>query len=415
MASPVSHRRPPAWRILVAGAGIPSLAFALAVRQAAGDAVAVTVTDPGRGGADPRAYALSRAASRMLDRLGLWPAVRGRAQPIAEMRITDSRLDDPVRPDYLGFREDASGPLGYMVEAADLSAELATACRASGIVFRTGAVTGFEAGPHGIEAASSETGPSLVSLLVAADGARSRLREAAGIGWVGRRYPQSGIVATVAHERDHCGRAVQHFLPAGPFAILPLAGPGRAFPHRSSIVWTEDEALAPALLEQPPEAALRSVEARFGHELGRLALETRLFAHPLAVGLARRFAATRFALLGDAAHEIHPLAGQGLNLGLADAAALAEHVVDAVRLGLDPGSDEVLVRYERDRRFDAVAIAGVTDGLNRLFSNDSLPVRSLRDFGLGLVDRAAGVKGFLAGEASGLTGRAPRLMRGEAI
>ncbi len=250
--------------------------------------------------------------------------------------------------------------------------------------------------------------------MVAADGARSRLREAAGIGWVGWSYPQSGIVATVAHERDHEGRAIEHFLPSGPFAVLPLP-PGGSLGHRSSIVWTERQADVPALLGGGPEEALMEVERRFGLALGRIALESPLKAYPLAFGIARRFGARRLLLLGDAAHVIHPIAGQGLNLGLRSAAALAESLADTMRLGLDPGGPEALEAYERSRRFDTLAMGAATDGLNRLFSTDALPVRLARDLGLGLVDRMPGLKRLFIREAAGLRGRQPRLMRGEAL
>jgi 2-octaprenyl-6-methoxyphenol hydroxylase len=252
------------------------------------------------------------------------------------------------------------------------------------------------------------------SLLVAADGARSRLREAAGIGWVGWSYPQSGIVATIGHERDHEGRATEHFLPSGPFAILPLV-PGRDGGHRSSIVWTERAADVPALIGGGPEEVLAEIERRFGLNLGRLTLEDGPSAHPLAFGIARSFRAERLALLGDAAHVIHPIAGQGLNLGLASAAALAEAVTEAQRLGLDPGGRDVLRDYERRRRFDTLAMAAATDGLNRLFSNESLPLRLARDLGLGLVERLPALKRLFIGEAAGLRGEQPRLMRGEAL
>ena len=218
----------------------------------------------------------------------------------------------------------------------------------------------------------------------------------------------------MAHERDHEGRAVEHFLPSGPFAILPLR-PGGALGHRSSIVWTERSEAVPHLLQSDPGDLLGELERRFGLQLGRIEFETKPQAHPLSFGVARRFAAERLALLGDAAHVIHPIAGQGLNLGFHDAAALAEVVTDAVRLGLDPGGADVLDGYERARRVDITAMGIVTDGLNRLFSNDALPVRLVRDLGLGLVDRMPGLKGFFIREAAGLAGRQSRLLRGEAL
>jgi 2-octaprenyl-6-methoxyphenol hydroxylase len=259
------------------------------------------------------------------------------------------------------------------------------------------------------------TGASLRGdLLVAADGARSRLREAARIGWVGWSYPQVGIVATIGHARPHDGRAYEHFLPAGPFAILPLRD-GGALGHRSSIVWTERSDEADALLSGTPDEVLAEIERRFTLDLGSLVLEHGPSRHPLAFGIARAFRAERLALLGDAAHVIHPIAGQGLNLGLADAAALAEAMTGALRLGLDPGSPDVLRAYERARRFDSFAMAAATDGLNRLFSNDALPLRLARDLGLGIVDRLPGLKRFFIGEAAAARGSRPRLMRGEAL
>lgn len=435
--------RPPAWPILIAGGGTASLALALALRQGAGDAVAVTVVEPQAGRTDGRAYAVSPGSQAMLETLGIWSELAPLAQPIAAMRITDSRPHDAVRPDYLGFRPRENETLGFMLEAGPIAQKLQAACEMAGVVFLAGTVEVPVASATRIEArAGDATLPA--ALLVAADGARSRLREGAGIGWIGRAYHQFGLVATIAHERDHEGVAVQHFLPGGPFAILPLKGPeafssevapdhvekirpnqeegqfrqgrndsGETLPHRSSIVWSEEERYARQLLADP-KAADAALAERFGRELGAIRRETKLVGFPLGIGLARAFVAPRMALLGDAAHQIHPLAGQGLNLGLADAASLAEHVVDAVRLGLDPGDEDVLGGYERARRFDAVLLASLTDGLNRLFSNDALALRVLRDLGLGLVDRSP-LKGLFAAEAAGTARRAPRLMRGEAL
>lgn len=406
---------PRAWRILVAGGGIPSLAFALACVRGAGRAVALTVADPGRAGPDDgRAYTLSAASVAMLAALDVWPDLAGRAQPVTAMRITDGRPDDAIRPEYLRFDGRDGEPLAQVVEAGVLADVLAASCRAAGIAFETWPVEDPAASPAGIEVAEPGGGRRVASLLVAADGARSRLREAAQFGWVGRPYRQWALVGTIAHARDHGGLAVQHFLPGGPFATLPLAGPGRAFPFRSSLVWTDDGRRARALLASPPGAAEAEIARLCDAAFGEAALDDRLRGHPLAVGLARTLARNRMALLGDAAHAVHPLAGQGLNLGLADAASLAEHVVDSVRLGLDPGRDDVLRAYERDRRADALRLAVLTDGLNTLFSNDRLPVRALRDFGLGLVGRSP-VKAALARAASGRSPRGPRLLNGEPI
>ncbi|MBK3397400.1 MULTISPECIES: FAD-dependent monooxygenase [Methylobacterium] len=416
----VSGRRAAAREIVVAGGGLPGLALALALRQTLGEAVRITVCDPAFGRADAprdlRAYAVAAAARRMLARLGVWDAVSASAQPIREMVITDSRLADPVRPTFLTFEgEVAEGePFAHMVEGGGLLAALRDAAVAAGVVLEASPVQAAVPEADRIVARLPDGRALRADLVVAADGARSRLREAAGIGWVGWSYPQSGIVATVAHERDHEGRAIEHFLPSGPFAVLPLP-PGGSLGHRSSIVWTERQADVPALLGGGPEEALMEVERRFGLALGRIALESPLKAYPLAFGIARRFGARRLLLLGDAAHVIHPIAGQGLNLGLRSAAALAESLADTMRLGLDPGGPEALEAYERSRRFDTLAMGAATDGLNRLFSTDALPVRLARDLGLGLVDRMPGLKRLFIREAAGLRGRQPRLMRGEAL
>ena len=246
-------------------------------------------------------------------------------------------------------------------------------------------------------------------LLVAADGARSAIREAAGIRSVGWDYDQAGIVTTVAHERDHHGRAEEHFLPAGPFAILPLKG------KRSSIVWTEEKREAERIVALPDDEFHAELERRFGLKLGEIEVAGPRRAYPLGLSMARSFIAERLALVGDAAHVIHPIAGQGLNLGLRDVAALAEAIVDAARLGLDPGGPDVLERYQRWRRFDTAAMGVATDGLNRLFSNRSDALRLVRDVGLGLVDRVPALKGLFIREAAGLTGDVPKLLRGEAL
>ena len=246
-------------------------------------------------------------------------------------------------------------------------------------------------------------------LLIAADGARSFIRERCNIQTVGWEYGQSGIVTTVEHERDHNGRAEEHFLPAGPFAILPLKG------RRSSLVWTEETREAERIVALSDEEFHAELEKRFGLHLGDLQAVGPRRAYPLGMSVARSFIAERVALIGDAAHVIHPIAGQGLNLGLRDVAALAEAIVDAARLGLDPGSANVLDRYQRWRRFDTMAMGVATDGLNRLFSNKSDVLRLMRDVGLGLVERLPALKGVFIREAAGLTGDVPKLLRGEAL
>lgn len=412
--------------VVVAGGGVAALSLAVALRQAHGESLAVIVCDPGletmaarhRG----RAFAVAPGGRKMLTRLGIWSEIAHVVEPILDMAVSDSRLRDPVRPVFLTFASDRVGsdergrgePVAHMVEAEHLVAALLATARAEGITLEPVSIRYAQAGPADIALTFSDGRATRASLLVAADGARSRLREAAGIGWVGWSYPQTGIVATIGHERPHDGRAYEHFLPSGPFAILPLVDGGR-LGHRSSIVWTERSGDIEALIGGSRDETLAEIERRFGLDLGPLTLEDGPSAHPLCLGIARAFRAERLALLGDAAHVIHPIAGQGLNLGLADAAALAEEITEALRLGLDPGSRDVLRRYETSRRFDTLAMAAATDGLNRLFSNDVLPVRLARDLGLGLVDRLPGLKRFFIGEASASRGASPRLLRGEAL
>jgi 2-octaprenyl-6-methoxyphenol hydroxylase len=275
-------------------------------------------------------------------------------------------------------------------------------------------VEGFTEGPGATEVRLASGRSVAARLLVAADGVRSRLRARAGIRTLTWDYGQSGIVVTVAHARPHHGRAEEHFLPAGPFAILPLADDAEGR-HRSSLVWTERTTTADRLVAGDDFVFGLELERRFGLHLGALAPLGRPRAFPLGLTLARDFVRPRFALIGDAAHGIHPIAGQGLNIGFRDVAALAEVIVEARRLGLDPGALDVLRRYERWRRFDAVEMGVVTDLLNRLFSNDLGPLRLVRDLGLGVVDRMAWLKRRFIHEAAGIGGDTPRLLRGEPI
>ena len=286
-----------------------------------------------------------------------------------------------MRPVFLTFAGEVEPdePFAHMIENAPLNAALASKARAEGIALRATAVTGFQ--HDGRIMVSFGDGSVSASLLVAADGARSRVREQAGIASHGWSYGQSAIVTTVTHEREHNGRAEEHFLPAGPFAILPLKG------RRSSLVWTETDAEAARIMALPEAEFHGELERRFGLHLGEIGVAGARHAYPLGLFIARSFVAERIALVGDAAHVIHPIAGQGLNMGLRDVAALAEAIVDAARLGLDCGGADVLERYQRWRRFDTITMGIATDGLNRLFSNESDVLRLMRDVGLGLVDR----------------------------
>ena len=351
------------------------------------------------------------AARRLFETIGVWDKVAADAQPILDMVITDSRLQDVVRPTFLTFEGDVAPgePFAHMVENGPLIDALTEKAREEGVVLRSAAVTDFHLAANHIEVQVSDDHSLAARLLVAADGARSTIRERAGIASHGWSYPQSSIVATVAHERDHHGRAEEHFLPSGPFAILPLKG------RRSSIVWTEQASEAERIVALPDPEFHAELERRFGLHLGEIAAVGQRRAYPLGFAVARAFIAERLALVGDAAHVIHPIAGQGLNMGLKDVAALAEVIVDAVRLGLDPGSLAVLERYQRWRRFDTMAMGVATDGLNRLFSNRSDVLRFARDVGLGLVDRLPALKRLFIREAAGIVGDVPKLLRGEAL
>ena len=398
--------------VLIAGGGFAGLALALALRQALGPRFAVTLADPALArGEDPRASAIAAAPRRMFEALGVWAAVAPHAQAILDMVITDSRVDDAVRPVLLTFEGEIEPgePFAHMIENARLVAELAAKAAAAGVTLVSQPVKDFAAAGADVTVELGDGSTWAANLLVAADGGRSRLRERAGIAVHGWPYGQSAIVTTVAHERDHRGRAEEHFLPGGPFAILPLRD------NRSSIVWTEHTADAERSVALPDAAFRDELEKRFGLHLGDIALAGPRRAYPLGLWVARSFIAERMALVGDAAHVIHPIAGQGLNMGLRDIAALAEAVVDAARLGLDAGDATVLERYQRWRRFDTMTMGVSTDVLNRLFSNRSDALRLVRDIGLGLVDRLPPLKRMFMREAAGLSGEVPKLLRGEAL
>src|SRR3954453_12303700 len=399
--------------VLIAGGGFAGLALALALRQGLRDSVRIVAADPAfAAGAKPdlRASAIAAAARRMFEALGVWEAVAEQAQPILDMVVTDSKLEHAMRPVFLTFAGEIEEgePFAHMIENAPLNAALAAKARAQGIHLRATAVTDFDYEGSRI-AVSLGGGKISAALLVAADGAKSRIREQAGIATHGWNYGQSAIVTTVAHERPHQGRAVEHFLPAGPFAILPLKG------NRSSLVWTETDAEAARIVALPDNEFHTELERRFGLHLGDIGVVGAKRAYPLGLFVARSFVAERIALVGDAAHVIHPIAGQGLNMGLRDVAALAEAIVDAARLGLDVGGADVLECYQRWRRFDTAMMGVATDGLNRLFSNESDVLRLMRDAGLGLVDRLPALKSFFIREAAGVTGDVPKLLRGEAL
>jgi 2-octaprenyl-6-methoxyphenol hydroxylase len=356
---------------------------------------------------DGRSSAIAAGSKAVLDAIGAWCGMAGEAQPILDIRISDG--DSPL---FLHYDHEAAGagPMGWIVENRHIRNALIRRMQAlPAVTVIEGALTALDRGPGGAVVETTAGTRLRAPLFVATDGRRSSLRGLAGIGVTEWRYPQTGIVCTVAHEHDHDGVAQEHFLPAGPFAILPMTG------RRSSIVWTERTALADRILGLDDDGFAAELGLRFGDYLGRLAVVGPRFSYPLALSHAERYIAPRAALAGDAAHAIHPIAGQGLNIGLRDVAALAEVAVDALRLGLDPGSTAVLERYERWRRFDNSLMLAATDGLNRLFSNDAAPVRLARDLGLAAVGRLQPLKRLFMRHAMGLLGDMPRLVRGEAL
>jgi len=401
--------------MLVVGGGYVGLSAAVAVKQAAPH-LAVTVVEAAPEHVwqkDMRASAIIAAAAKMLEVFGIWENIRSEAQPITKMIVTDSKTSDPVRPVFLTFDGEIEDgrPFAHMIPNAVMVRELRGVCERLGIEIRHGlSATGLKTGENNATVELSDGSSIEARLVVACDGVRSKLRDLAGIKTVSWDYGQSGIVATVEHERPHNGCAEEHFLPSGPFAILPLIN------NRSSLVWTERTSDANRLVAGDDLIFEEELERRFGHKLGALKVIGVKRAFPLGLTLARSFVAPRFALAGDAAHGIHPISGQGLNLGFKDVAALAETIVEADRLGLDIGSINILERYQTWRRFDTFRMGVTTDVLNRLFSNDVTPVRIARDVGLGIVDRLPGLKSFFIGQAAGTTTKTnPRLLAGEAI
>ncbi len=404
--------------VIIAGGGSVGLALACALADALGPATRIAVADrqPFDGAAassDARASAVSAGSQHLLAALGIWSSLADHAEAVTAVDITDASLEDAFRPILVSYDNtiEAGEPATYIIENARLTAAiLAGALQRPSIVLLGGAAaTGYVTDQHGVTVTLADGRRLRAPLLVAADGRGSRLREASGIGVVGWKYPQVGIVTTVSHEKPHRSRAIQHFLPAGPFAILPLQG------NRSCVTWTEEEDQGRAIMALDDAGFLAEIEKRFGYRLGRTELAGPRAVWPLEMHLARAMVADRLALAGDAAHLVHPIAGQGLNLGLRDVAALTEVVADAARLGLDVGSSIVLGRYERWRRTDAALSAAAFDGLNRLFSSDWTLLRTARSAGLALVDRLPVLKQFFVAEAAGLTGEIPKLLRGEPV
>jgi 2-octaprenyl-6-methoxyphenol hydroxylase len=401
--------------VVISGGGMVGLTLGLALAQGGfrtviADAVpTAAILDPKFDG---RVSALAYASVRMLTVLGVWEDLAPHAQPIREILVTDGQAGKPASPFSLHFdaQEVGAEALGHIAENRHIRAALygaVAACKNLELI--APALVKSLKTDGGAVVVRLEDGSEIAApLVVAADGRESRLRSEMGINLVGWSYPQTGIVATVEHEKPHNGVAYEHFLPSGPFAILPMTG------NRSSLVWTEDKKKAPALLALDEAGFNEELSRRFGNHLGKTKSAGPRWSYPLSFHLARDFVRPRFALAGDCAHGIHPIAGQGLNLGLKDAAALAEVLLDAARLGRDIGALDTLKRYERWRRFDSFALAASTDALNRLFSNDIAPLRHLRDLGLGIVDAIGPARRFFMRHAGGDIGKLPKLMRGEA-
>jgi 2-octaprenyl-6-methoxyphenol hydroxylase len=398
--------------LLIAGGGLNGMLLGIACADAGLEVAVVDRQDPATmlgDTFDGRTSAIAYGSKLVLDGIGLWPLVAAEAEPIREIRVADDSSPLFLHYDHRELGGDT--PLGYIVENRVLRRALFERAKTL-LNFRllaprvVGTVTADDSGTVATLGDATRVHARLVA---AADGKDSPLRQAAAIRTIEWRYKQTGIVTTVAHQRPHAGIAVEHFLPAGPFAILPMTG------NRSSIVWTEDAALAPHLVKLSDAQFAAELGARLGDFLGAIEPVGPRWTYPLSLMQAERYTARRLVLVGEAAHVIHPIAGQGLNVGIRDCAALAEAVIDARRLGLDIGDDSVLERYQRWRRLDAVLLAGVTDGLNRLFSNRIGPLKLLRDVGLAAVNKMPPLKRLLMSHAMGTLGDRPRLARGERL
>ena len=357
---------------------------------------------------DGRATAVSQTAMKMLQTIGVWTDLNGRASPILDIRVADGHSHLFLHFNHQDVSEEA---LGYMIENQFLRRAIfhASMKRKEITNLMPVEVVDLQRNADGIRAVLADGRVIQSALLVGADGRNSIVRQHAEIPVTQWSYKQAGIVCTVTHQKPHNNVAHEHFFPAGPFAILPLTE------NRSSIVWTEGEDEARILIDLPADEFLDELTQRFGNFLGHVRVVGPVSSYPLRLQYTKSNTALRMALVGDSAHSLHPIAGQGLNMGFRDVAALAEVLVDAHRLGLDIGAPHILKQYERWRRFDNTLMLAATDGLNRLFSNDVSPVRLVRDFGLAAVNASGFLKRIFMHQAMGLTGSLPRLLRGEAL
>ncbi len=403
--------------IIIAGGGLNGPALALALTQA-GLRVIVVDARPApvraEAGFDGRAYALAIASKRLLQGIAIWPDVEALVQPILKIKASDGVAGQGAAPFFLTFdsAEIEEGPMGFMLEDRYLYRAFLEAMQAQDglrLISDDRVVDQRPEGP-GVSVTLASGQVLAARLLVGCDGRGSGVAQRAGIRRVGWGYDQTALVTAVWHARAHQGVAQQFFMPAGPLAILPLPGG-----HHSSIVWSEATRAAEAIQALEDAAYLEALRPRVGDFLGEIRLAGARFTYPLSLSLAQNYVAPRVALVGDAAHGVHPIAGQGLNLGLRDVAALAQVLVEARRRGEDFGAPDVLERYQRWRRADATALALGMDTVNRLFSNNNPLVRLGRDLGMGMVDAVPGLRRGFMRRAAGLSGELPRLLAGRPI
>jgi 2-octaprenyl-6-methoxyphenol hydroxylase len=404
--------------VILSGGGLVGQTLALALDQAGLSVAVIDASKPSdtlASAFDGRAFAIAFASYRMWRALGLGDLLDEVAQPIEQIMVTDGKLGRGPSLLHLHFdraeMRDTDEPLGLMLEARHVRMALDSGVKARPSIkmIQPMSVSAIERDPAGATVTLADGAKLRAPLLVGTDGRRSFVRGAVGIRTIGWDYPVTAIVATIAHDKPHDAVAHEFFLPNGPFAILPLKG------NRSNIVWAEPRAAAEALLKMNEPDFLAELTKRFGTFLGELSLEGPRFGYPLSLQMAERMIDQRVALAGDSAHGIHPLAGQGLNLGLKDCAALAECIADGVALGLDPGDVSILERYQRWRRFDNVTMALGMEFFDKLFSNDIKPLRAARTLGLAAVNAVGPARRFFMKYAGGGAGDLPKLLRGESL